>query len=87
MTKPTLESAVGKFLHCDQHRGISPNEVDQEGFVYQDLDEGGFTPLHAAWGATYTLSFFAECSWGHHSFLIGPKGVLTFASSCWDSSG
>ena len=84
--KPELKDVIGKFLHCHQHRGLTPYEVSQENITYQDLSEEDFTPEHPAWGATYIVRDHNDCHWGTHCFKVGPNGELEFASQQWDTS-
>lgn len=81
VAKPTLEAAAGRFLLCPQFTGPTPYQVQRDGLRYQDLEPHFFT----GWSPCAVVDR-GVCTWGSHSFAIGPAGELTFHASNWDTS-
>jgi hypothetical protein len=85
MSKPTLATVVGKFLHASQTAPLSPYAIQTQGIRYQDLPEAAFAPepLHPV----FRVSSSRDAAWGWGSYQIGEDGSLTLVSFNYDSSG
>ena len=74
-----LDQVKGKFMHVDQHSGLSPHLIQKTGYKY------GTLPSNLMKGVVIDGNKGAR--WGSGTFKIGDDGTLELVDSNWDSSG